>query len=304
MDEYHPSADILKLLQLGDPGTGKTVATAALANAGYRVINADLDNGLDVVRDFLTPEGMKNYYYETFTDPMTTVTKGIKTYVKVRGTPFAFQDCMKALDHWKFPERKIKGRDGEKIIPAYDLGRSTTWGSETVLVVDSLNFLSMACLAAVLAMNEADLDRWVQPYPADYLAVQRRMEGFLDLVKSKQLKCNVIVNTHIRYMGGGGVQITKNKDTGTELRRELDSSAEGTGYPFILGRQLPGRVGTYFNAIVLYKANKQGKREILTETVDNIPLRCPAPRQMPRTLPCPEGIVTYFDIVKKHGKET
>ena len=305
ISQYHTSSYIVKMLALGDPGTGKTGATAALANAGYNVRNLDIDNGLDIVRSYLTPEGADRYVYETFTDPVATVKQGGKIVIKPKGTPFAFADAMKLLDHWKMPERKLKAPDGEEVkLPAYDLGPISSWGEDDVLVVDSLNFLSMSCLNYVLDLNAADLDRWVQPYPADYLAVQKRMEGFLDLIKSKQIKCNVIVNTHIRYIGGGGTQVTKSKtDPGVEVRRELDSREEGTGYPFILGRQLPPRVGTYFNAIVRYRSTRTGVREIVTETDDNVPLRCPAPKTMPRTLPIGEGLVRYFETVRKHSRQ-
>ena len=44
----HISADVTKLLLVGDSGSGKTAALAALANAGKNLRILDYDDGLDL----------------------------------------------------------------------------------------------------------------------------------------------------------------------------------------------------------------------------------------------------------------
>ncbi|KKK98315.1 hypothetical protein LCGC14_2644000, partial [marine sediment metagenome] len=69
----HQSHNVTKLLNIGDSGAGKTSALACLADAGYRLIIADFDNGLDILIKIIKKKNAKaleNLYYETFTDEM------------------------------------------------------------------------------------------------------------------------------------------------------------------------------------------------------------------------------------------
>lgn len=54
----HTSADVTKLLLVGDSGSGKTAALASLANAGKNLRILDYDDGLSILPDLLTPEGV------------------------------------------------------------------------------------------------------------------------------------------------------------------------------------------------------------------------------------------------------
>ncbi len=49
--DQHQSAEVVKVLVIADSGAGKSGLIGSLANAGYRCFIADMDNGLDVLRD-------------------------------------------------------------------------------------------------------------------------------------------------------------------------------------------------------------------------------------------------------------
>ncbi|KKK64421.1 hypothetical protein LCGC14_2984400, partial [marine sediment metagenome] len=97
----HQSKKTTKLLNLGNPGGGKTGALACLAKAGYRLIIVDYDNGLDILINLCKNDkkALNNIYFETFTDKMQMVNGMILPV----GTPRAFTDSMNALTKWKFP---------------------------------------------------------------------------------------------------------------------------------------------------------------------------------------------------------
>lgn len=296
--DQHHQGEPAKILLIGDPGGGKTGALAALANAGYRIVVADFDNKLSVLTDYLAPGAAQRVFYETFTDKIT-IENGV---MKVAGTPKAFSDAMNAFDRWRFPERKFTLPDGKEIsYPAYDLKGTYDWGRDTILVIDSLTQMSYACMYFSLGIAEANTQNWLEWYPGDYKRAQHRMEGLLQRIKSKQMRCHVIVIAHLRYMGGGGVQVQQDQTSGTEVRRELDSREEGQAYPFALGRQLPPMIPSFFNGVLQVK-QVFGKPKLITKTQDNLNLLNPAPERVPIEIPIvggdpKTGLARYFQIV-------
>src|SRR6185369_6451737 len=90
-----------------------------------------------------------NLAYQTFTDklkststPLMMMGAAMKVMPINDGTPKAYVNAMKQLDHWNDPE-------GE------DLGNPGSWGKDCVLVVDSLTTMSEAAFRYVQAMNPA-----------------------------------------------------------------------------------------------------------------------------------------------------
>lgn len=269
----HHSRKITKLLNMGDPGAGKTGALACLAKAGQRLIIVDFDNGVDILIGILRKdkEALARIYYETFTDSLQM---GPENVIVTKGKPKAFTNAMKALTEWEFP---IKPGSEEK----YNLGNSGNWGPDTTIVIDTLGFASEAALRFVRQDNLHQFDKFVsQP---DYGQAMTRIEGMLQLLYSDSIKCNVIVNTHITY---------------------LEDVMKGTlkGLPRALGSKLPPKVGGYFNSIVRTMTEGQGrlqKRVIKTASDIGTELKLPvAPGTVPDTLPIDGGLVTIFNALK------
>lgn len=249
---------IVKLLLIGDSGTAKTGSLASLAIAGYRLVIEDYDNGLDSLAQVLRkqkPEALKNVHYQTLTDKL----KSVNGEIVPNGTPTAFSRGMALLDNWP------------------GLGAASTWDSNTILVIDSLTFCSSAAMRFVMALN----GRFSKPQIQDWGAAMEKIEGLLGILYSDNIKCHVIINSHISYVEG--------------------EDGASRGYPSTLGQKLPPKVGRYFNAILQTKIMGSGptaKRFIRTVPDSMIPLKSPVP-DLPAELPIETGLADYFKKVAK-----
>lgn len=172
----HRSSSIVKLLLLGDSGTGKTGALASLAAAGYHLRILDFDNGLDsLVRNLrrLKPDALANVSYESLRDKI----KGTQAGPILDGMPQAFTGAMRLLDKWS---------DGTS---------PTSWGPNHILVVDSLTFMSEAAYNWADALNPGAKDK-----RQVYGAAQDAIESSIALLTSPSFNANVIVIAHVKYM--------------------------------------------------------------------------------------------------------
>jgi len=260
----HHSNTTTKLLFVGDSGAGKTGALASLAAAGFKVRILDLDNGVDVLRDLLTngnytKDAINNVEYVTLTEPMKNA--GGKL---IPAKASVWQRVAGMLGDWK---------DGD-----INHGSITTWDDQTVLVLDSLTMLSDAALSYILAMN----GRLGQhPHQADWGLAQALVENLLRMLYDEGVKCNVIINCHIKPMGD---------DNGPERY-----------YPNTLGKALPPKVGRYFNTVLLAQSSGRGsnlKRQIFTTSQGTIECKNTAPSKVQPSYPLDTGLADYFKAVR------
>ena len=267
----HQSAKFTKMLLIGDSGAGKTGALASLAAAGYNLRIIDMDNGLDVLANLLKDpkskypaEALGRVRFRTITDPMKNVGgKLIPRQAK------AWENACKMVEHWKWEDPET----GEK----EDLGPASGWGEQDVLVVDSLTMLSTAALNFVLAMN-ARLGS--QPHQSDWYTGQGLVESFLQELYDEGMKCNVIVTSHVTFIGEAGVE---------------------RGYPNTLGKALPPKVGRYFNSTLMVQSSGSGenvKRRIWTTTKGSVELKNTAPTRVKGEYPIETGLAEYFRDVR------
>lgn len=171
----HPSASVVKLLLIGESGTGKTGSLASLAKAGYNLYILDYDNGLDIVQTALRddPAALARVQYETLRD----------TIVSVNGTPklkppiHAYKDAGKVLNDW--------GASG--------------FTARDVLVLDTLTTFSEAAFNEALVLGGRLNQR---PQLQDYGWLAESVKLFIDMITSPEIACHVVVNTHIRFLSG------------------------------------------------------------------------------------------------------
>lgn len=263
----HQSSGTTKLLFIGNSGAGKTGALASLASAGYNLRILDLDNGLDVLKNLLTSsdtgytaDAASRVQYVTITDPMRNV--GGKL---VPRQPTVWTRTIGMLANWVDPETKES------------LGPVTSWSNQDVLVIDSLSLLSTAAMNMILGMNGRLGQR---PQQSDWGAAQDLVEGLIQMLYDESVKCNVIVTSHITFIGEEGNQI---------------------GYPNTLGKALPPKLGRYFNTILLARSQGQGpaiRRKILTRTSGVIELKNTAPTKVQAEYPLETGLADYFSAVR------
>lgn len=237
------SAQPLKLLLIGDSGSGKTGALASLAAAGYELFILDFDNGTDVLSTVVPPAHRKNVHIETLTDTGKLVGMGTAQKI-VKMNPQAFTGGLSLLTKWVDRETKE------------DFGPVSSWGLQRVLVVDSLSFMGMAALDYILAKNGRAGE---QPFQSDWGDAMRLLEQTLQILYSTEIKCHVVMNSHIDYQQpeGGGLM---------------------RGLPMGLGSKLSPKIGRYFNMMLLAKSRGGGsnaKRVILTKPEGLIEVKCP-----------------------------
>jgi hypothetical protein len=262
----HQSNDFVKLLLVGDAKSGKTGSLVSLVKAGYKLRILDLDNLLDPLKYFVKrecPELIDNVEYRTLRDKRKTGPSG----VVISGSPKAYIDTIKMLDHWKYT-----ADDGSEV----DLGVPAEWGPDCILVIDSLSRLCDAAydwrepLTPVGKSGERD-------GRAVYGDAQDAIENVLALLTGPLMQTNVIVIAHGLYM-------------------ELP---DGTSkiFPQGVGQKLSPKIPQYFPSVIRYK-NIGSKKTIQLKSDAMIDLANPAPFAMPETLGIETGLAQFFAVLR------
>ncbi len=263
----HQSNTTTKLLLIGDAKSGKTGSLVSLVKAGYKLRILDLDNLLDVLKYMILnecPDAINNVDFITLRDKR----KAGPTGPQIVGMPSAFSKTLRLVDEWKYKD--------EENGPDVNLGRPDAWGSDTILVLDSLSRL---CDAAY-DYYEATAPRGkTGEYDgrAVYGAAQDAVESLLAHLTSRNFACNVIVIAHIQYMEQG----------------------DGTtkGFPQGVGQKLSPKIPQYFPSVILY-TNKGGKRTIQTNSTPLIDLANPKPFEMEKSYPIETGLAQFFEVLR------
>jgi hypothetical protein len=159
----HPSQARCKVLISGHSGAGKTTLLASLANAGYRLHIIDVDNGLDILANYLTPEGAKNVYYESL-DKDSKATPG---------------RVLELCKHWRTKTE--------------DHGPTSKMGEKDVLVLDSINFFAQACLNL-----EREENGEIKDERQFFKKAGPAFDKVLTELYSNRVVCNVVALTHLR----------------------------------------------------------------------------------------------------------
>lgn len=271
MDHYHEER-FLKMLLIGESGSGKTGALASLASAGYKLNILDFDSGLDVLPELLKkePEALKNISYETCTDKL----KYMGGKLRPDGLAKGFEKGMNLLTNWN-----------EKSGASEDLGKPSEWGKDTFLVLDSLTHMGRCALRRAQDLNGRPGEKIWQD---EWGTAQSMVEGCLTLLYSDAFKCNVIVTAHVAYIGG-----EKGEDG------EPDDPRPMAGYPMAPGKALSPRIPSYFNTMLLCKMEGTGKfakRLIYTQPDGLIGVKQPFVLEgLPKTLPIDTGLATFVE---------
>ena len=88
-----------------------------------------------------------------------------------------------------------------------------------------------------------------QPHQSDWYQGQQMIESLMQMLYDDSVKCNIIVTSHIQYIG---------EDNGPQV-----------GYPSTCGKALSPKIGRYFNTVLQAKTIGQGanaKKVILTNS--------------------------------------
>jgi hypothetical protein len=274
--ETYSDSQVTKMLLIGDSGAGKTGSLVSLAAAGWNTRILDLDQGIEVIHDFvknprsiylnelkglwtkeMAKETIKRLTYVTLTEKV----KIIKSQPMPEGK--LWNEITEQLDDWK---------DGDKT-----LGNIGTWGPRDILVIDGLSRLSMAAFNFQLKMN----GRLNQPQQSDYGLAQGYIRRLLMMLYSNEVKCNVIVICHVKM-------------TETDM-------GPTKGFPQTIGSALGPEVGQYFNHALLAKTSGSGeniKRVIRTSTAGLVELKSAAPLRVKQEYDLATGLAEYFRDIR------
>lgn len=258
----HQSNLYTKLLLLGDAKSGKTTSLESLVNAGYHLRILDMDNLLDGLKDKVMrdcPEMAKNVEYRSLRDKYKLGPTGLV----IDGVPKAFITAVKMMKEWKYDD--------------INLGRPEGWGSDTILVIDSLSRLCDAAYDYHEAMMPAGRSG-EKHGQAIYGAAQDAVETVLADITAKELTTNVIVICHGVY----------------------EDLPDGTTkiFPQGVGKKLSPKIPTYFPVYIRYK-NVVGKRIIQIESDVMIDLAMPKLGAFAgKTLPIETGLATIFETLR------
>jgi len=168
------ASDFVKLLYIGDSGTGKTGSLVSLV-PDYDLRLLDLDSGRGVLKAFakkLYPDRLGSIGFVSVRDQF----KADKTYGATVKKATAFTEVAKYLTEWD---------DGTT---------PSEWGKDKILVIDTLTTLGNASLNWAQGMDPLAKDgrQW-------YNTGQTAIENIISMVTSDDFKTNVIVIAHINY---------------------------------------------------------------------------------------------------------
>lgn len=247
-------SQVVKLLLIGDSGTGKTGSLASLVKAGYNVRLLDFDNGWESLAAAVRrtcPSRLPSVDVESLRDRYKSGPLG----PVIDGAPKAFTKGLGLLDKWS---------DGT---------RPCDWGPQSILVIDSLTFLSDAAYAWADALNPSAKDK-----RQIYDAAQKAIKHVLELLTGPTFNTNVIVTAHVLYI---------DLPDGTKK-----------GFPTAVGQALSPNIPRYFNSTVRCVTQLGGKRVINTVSDGLIDLKNPRNFEMKSSLPIEDGLGTFFEILR------
>lgn len=267
---------VAKILLIGDSGTGKTGAQACLALAGYNLRMLDFEGGFPILisaikkqtgGDHPTPKQLEDrkaalarIHIETLIDP-------VKNGIPTEATAWTkAKRLMDGIDEWKA------------------FGPITTWTDRDILSIDSLTFLSnKAIMNYVLALNNrlgARSGVKGGKELSHFGTAQEEVEILLSALYSTEVKCNVIVSSHI---------------TALENAEEVVS-----GYPTSIGNKLSPKIPRYFNTMLRTKSVGSGPnaRRVISTVSDSFVAAKTETLDLPAELPLETGLLQVFNSIR------
>ncbi len=276
------------MLFIGDSGTGKTGALASLVCAGYKLRIIDLDNGLDILKSYLTDPGSpyakiiaekkidldSAVRFKTITEHMRSVNGRI-----VPKSATVWTNTMNTLQEWK-----ESAEDGGET-----LGKPRDWDRDTIVVIDSFTRLAGAAYYFIQQLNNRlGQDTIGFDYQRDIGQAQTQLERCLQMLYDESFSPNVIVISHITYRAPEGTD----KD---------DKSIAKKGFPSAVGVALSPKMPTYFNNMVQSMTFGNGtatKHKIFTMPQGTIDLKSSAPLRVKKDYDLDWGLAEIFKAVR------
>lgn len=272
------SASPAKILLIGKSGAGKTGGLASLVASGYNLRIVDTDKGIGTLRSLLTDPRYK------YTDVIKA--RGIDLNMAVRYVPIdtsmklrtvytkvgdkTLSTTLLAPDNAKAWTRAVdlldKWKEGD-----VDLGAVRSWGPQDVLVLDSFSTLAKCAYYFSQSLNNrlGARDQGYD-YRRDVGEAQSQLTRLLELLYDSDIKCNVIIISHITWVDESQGVASRPKEANQD-KEEVISVPDG--YPSAIGRALSPHMGKYFNDVFISRSEGSGlavRRTISTVPSDGV----------------------------------
>lgn len=278
---------ITRLLYLGHTGAGKTGSLCSLAAAGYNVRILDLDDGTEIIDDFVSNSDSpyrKSSPMGLWTADQTKDVASRISYVTITESyKLTGARAVPKGDSWKKISDQLNDwKDGE-----VRLGNIASWGPQDILVIDGLSRLCESAMNFQLAMNGRLISgpQVGTSGSNDYTQAYNMILSFLDLLKCGDIKCSVIMICHIAL-----------------LERGDGASKEIKGFPQTVGRAISPKIGQYFNHALMAKSVGEGqatRRMIVTNNADLVELKTTIPLRVKKEYPLSTGLAEYFKLLRE-----
>lgn len=244
----------LRVLMAGNSGAGKTGSLISLLEAGYTIRMLDMDNNVRSLVELCKrkdPKLLERLDYISFRDKFRS---SMSAGIEVSGQPKAWVNAIKSLEKWD---------DGS--VPS-------SWGSDTIFVLDTLTSIGRAAFAFAQGQNPSAKDprQW-------YAAGQEILKRLLEMITSPDFGPHVIVLSHI------------------DLVELPDGSTKG--YASALGKAIGPQIPKTFSTMLLAESKGTGdkvRRTIQTMPTQLMDLKNPTPWEFDKELPLDTGLATIF----------
>jgi len=248
----------LKALVLGESGEGKTTLLASAVCAKYKVRLEDVDGGYPLLLSMLTDAD--NYPHARYCrdhgiNPddyldVIPIDLGVKFGMREVPVPGGKPGQIKFEEAW-YPNDSSAWSKASNIVVEWkdgtgtNLGKVETWGTDTILCIDSWSKLSRGAFYRTQIINnraagQESGNMWRQ----DVGGAQTVLGQMLEWLYSPRVKCHVLVMTHISSSDDsrGFLQAP-----GQIAFSNPNALVNAKGYPMAIGRAMSKTMGTFFN---------------------------------------------------------
>lgn len=270
----------VRAMIVGWPGTAKTGSLAPLINAGYKMRILDFDGNLDPLFTYAKPDMLKNVDAVYLEDKMRIMGQ----FSEPVGIPTAFTRAHALMSHWKYKEP-----DGTEV----DLGKSDEWGTDTILVLDSMTKMGDAAFrraAKLLNKNPSNITQQV------WMLAMAEQANFIDAITSQEHNFHVIVIAHLKMISPKDIQ-KGDTDLTKDIKEQAAALLPSKLFPRALGHELPQQIGGDFPILIeaFSKAMPGDKVKRMLRTIPrpDLDIKLPA-LGLPSELDVSDGMLQIF----------
>lgn len=274
-------------LIVGYPKGGKTGAIISLLEAGFKVRMLDFDGNIDVILNYASEKALKNLDVIELSDRLTLGDQ----YVQPSGIPDAFTRGMKMMQEWKYTDPET----GEVV----NLGASSTWGQDTVVVVDSMSSEAEASHRWAMKMMNKNPGNLTS---AVWGAARANLTNAIKLRASKRNNYHLVYLGHLQLIGPKDFmdQSDDKKENEAIKEKKLEAIANDLIptrlYPVAVTKNQSINIHKEFPTMILAeKVERAGKVKRILRTVSGmeLDLGVPSPK-VKAEYPVETGLLDIF----------